>query len=118
MVTFGRYIYLPFSFGLKGGFMKESEFQASLIKELKERFPGCIVLKNDPKYKQGIPDLLILHNDRWASLEVKKSKNEKHQPNQDFYVEKMNNMSFSTFIFPENKEEALHDLEQSLSRRS
>ena len=49
--------------------MLENKFQANLIKELKERFPGCIVMKNDPTYIQGIPDLLVLHKDKWASLE-------------------------------------------------
>ena len=95
--------------------MVESDFQSKLIKELKTRFPGCMVLKNDASYIQGVPDLLILHNDKWASLEVKRSKKAKHRPNQDYYVEKMNNMSFSAFIFPENKEDVLHDLEQALS---
>lgn len=95
--------------------MLESDFQAKLIKELKVRFPGCMVLKNDASYIQGVPDLLVLHNDKWASLEVKKSKKAKHRPNQDYYVEKMNEMSFSAFIFPENKEDVLHDLEQALS---
>ena len=98
--------------------MRESEFQSKLIKELKERLPGCIVLKNDPDYIQGIPDLLILHNDRWAALEVKKDKKAKHRPNQDYYVERMNQMSYSAFVFPENKEDVLDDLEQALSRRS
>ena len=51
--------------------MLENKFQANLIKELKERFPGCIVMKNDPTYIQGIPDLLVLHKDKWASLECK-----------------------------------------------
>lgn len=95
--------------------MLESDFQAKLIKELKVRFPGCMVLKNDASYIQGVPDLLVLHNNKWASLEVKKSKKAKHRPNQDYYVEKMNEMSFSAFIFPENKEDVLHDLEQALS---
>lgn len=49
--------------------MLENKFQANLIKELKERFPGCIVMKSDSSYIQGIPDLLVLHNDKWASLE-------------------------------------------------
>ena len=95
--------------------MVESEFQSKLIKEIKARFPGCMVLKNDSNYIQGVPDLLVLHNDKWASLEVKKSEKAKHRPNQDYYVEKMNDMSFSAFIFPENKEDVLHDLEQALS---
>lgn len=96
---------------------KENKFQADLIKELKERFPGCIVLKNNPNYIQGIPDLLILHKDRWASLECKKSAAAKEQPNQRYYVEKMNEMSFSRKIYPENKEEVLNDLSQSFKHR-
>ena len=79
--------------------MLENKFQANLIKELKERFPGCIVMKNDPTYIQGIPDLLVLHKDKWASLECKKSAGAKKQPNQEYYVDRMNQMSFSRFIY-------------------
>jgi len=91
---------------------KENKFQADLIHEIKERFDGCMVLKNDANYIQGIPDLSVLYKDKWAILECKKSANEKHQPNQDFYVEQMNNMSFARFIFPENKEETLNAMEK------
>lgn len=90
--------------------MRESKFQSNLIKEIKERLPGSIVLKNDSSYLQGVPDLLVLHKDKWATLEVKNSANAKHQPNQDYYVEKMNSMSFSRFIFPENKDTIMNEL--------
>lgn len=93
--------------------MIESKFQKDLKKEIKGRFPGCMVLKNDPTCIQGVPDLLILYKDKWAALEVKRSANASHQPNQDFYVEKMNSMSFSSFIFPENKEEVLNAMARS-----
>ena len=93
--------------------MRENKFQSDLIKEIKSRFPDCIVMKNDPNYLQGIPDLLILHGNRWASLECKKDSKAKHQPNQDYYVKRMNGMSFSSFIYPENKEEVLDAMEQS-----
>lgn len=93
--------------------MLESRFQANLIKELKRLFPGCIVMKSDSGYLQGIPDLLVLYNDKWASLECKQSAVSKKQPNQEYYVGKMNEMSFSRFICPENKEEVLCDLQQS-----
>lgn len=93
--------------------MKESKFQAALIKELKNRFPGCIVMKNDASYIQGIPDLTILWNDKWAALECKKADDSHHQPNQDFYVNKMDEMSFAKFINPENRNEVLNELERS-----
>ena len=91
--------------------MLESRFQADLIRDLKDRFPGCIVLKNDSSYIQGIPDLTIFYEDMWATLECKKNKRASHQPNQDYYVDLMNEMSFSAFIYPENKEEVLDELE-------
>lgn len=92
----------------------ERDFQAKLIKELKVMFKGCIIIKNDPNYIQGIPDLLILYNDRWAALEVKKSATAHHQPNQEYYVDLMDQMSFAAFIYPENKEEILYELQQAL----
>jgi hypothetical protein len=93
--------------------MKENRFQSLLIKELKKVFTGCIILKTDPNYKQGIPDLLILYKDKWAALEVKRSSKAHHQPNQDYYVNKMNEMSFASFIFPENKKEVLNGLRKA-----
>lgn len=98
--------------------MKENAFQASLIKEIRNRFPDCMIMKTDSSYIQGVPDLLILYNDKWAALEVKRSENARHQPNQDYYVDKMNKMSFAAVIFPGNKEDVLYDMEQSLSRCS
>lgn len=91
----------------------EGTFQSDLIKELKDIFPGCMILKNDPDYIQGIPDLLILYGDRWAMLECKRSRSAKHRPNQDYYVDKLSDMSFASFIFPENKEEVLDALQRS-----
>ena len=92
-------------------------FQIELIKELKELFPGCIILKNDPTYIQGIPDLLILFEDKWAALEVKKSITASHRPNQEFYVNKMGRMSYANFIYPENKEVVLNELQETFFSR-
>jgi hypothetical protein len=92
---------------------KESQFQAKLIKRLKTMFPGCIVMKNDSGYIQGIPDLTVLWNDKWAFLECKRSAEEHKQPNQEYYIEKAGQMSFGRFIFPENEEEVLRDLQQT-----
>lgn len=96
---------------------RENRFQSDLIAELKERFPGCVVLKNDSSYIQGIPDLLILYRDRWAMLECKRSEREIHQPNQDWYISKLDEMSYASFIFPENRERVLSELQQAFKRR-
>lgn len=90
--------------------MLERHFQSGLIKELKEKLPGCVVLKNDPDYIQGIPDLLVLYKERWAALECKKDDRASHRPNQEYYIRVLNEMSFAKFISPENKEEVVNEL--------
>ena len=95
----------------------ERSFQAGLIKELKRVFSGCLVMKMDAGYTQGIPDLLILYKNKWAALECKRHDHASKQPNQEYYVGHLNNMSFSRFICPENKEEVLHELQQSFEPR-
>lgn len=91
----------------------ERDFQRELKKDIEKRFEGCIVQKMDAGQTQGIPDLLILYKNKWATLECKKSPNANKRPNQEYYVEKMNNMSFSRFINPENKEEVLNELQEA-----
>ena len=94
--------------------MLENEFKTKLIKNVKKRFPGSIVVHLDPNEIQGIPDILVLYKDKWAALEGKKSANASHRPNQDYYVDLMDQMSFARFIFPENMQEVLNDLERAL----
>ena len=91
----------------------ESKFQKELIDEIKREYPGCIILKNDPDYIQGFPDWTILWKDKWAVLEAKRAKNSRKQPNQEHYVEKLDSMSFSRFVYPENKEEVLNELRKT-----
>jgi hypothetical protein len=97
--------------------MLESTYQAQLIKELERRFPGCVVLKLDSGYLQGIPDLLILWMDKWAILEVKAHADAAVRPNQEFYVEMLNIMSFSAFIYPSNQEQVLRELQLAFKSR-
>ena len=92
----------------------ESAYKTELCKRLRKRFMGSIVLRLDPGGQQGIPDILILFNDRWATLEGKRDIDAPPQPNQPYWVERMNNMSFSAFIYPENEEEVLYELERAL----
>lgn len=109
-ITFFFFVFM------KGGsFMGklESKFQKELMDEIRELYPGCIILKNDSSYIQGFPDWTILYKDKWAVLETKKEKNAKRQPNQEYYVNQLNDMSFSRFVYPENKEEILSELREA-----
>ena len=92
--------------------MLERDYQKRVITRLKATFPDCIVMKNDAQLKQGIPDLLVLYSNKWAALEVKKSDTANHRPNQDYNVERMNNMSYASFIYPENEEQVFKELEE------
>jgi hypothetical protein len=91
----------------------ESKFEQDTIAEIRDLFPGCIVMKNDSGYLQGVPDRLILWGPHWAALEFKRSAHERTEPNQPWYVETMNAMSFAAFVFPENKDEILHGLQDA-----
>lgn len=93
--------------------MTESQYQAKLIKKLERLFPGCVIMKTDSGYRQGIPDLFVLWNHFWAALEVKVSPMAPSQPNQDYYVEQLNDMSFAAYIYPENEKEVLSALQQA-----
>lgn len=92
--------------------VRENKYQSELIKKITVRYPGTTILKNDPNYIQGIPDLLVLYNELWAMLEVKASRNASHRPNQEYYVAKLNHMGFARFVYPENEEEVLRDLDE------
>lgn len=94
--------------------MTERIFKKKLISDLKAIFPNAIITQLDPTYIQGIPDILILWEDKWAALECKASSTSPKRPNQEYYVDLMNKMSFSAFIFPENKEAVLNEMERAL----
>lgn len=97
--------------------MTENAYQAKLIRKLRRMFPGCEVLKNDPQYVQGILDLTLFYGPCWAMLEVKANATAAERPNQAYYVEQMNNMSFAAFIYPENEEEVLTALQEAFASR-
>lgn len=91
--------------------LRERQYQARLIRKLHKMFPGCFILKNDPEYLQGVPDLTILFRGTWAALEVKASKDAPCQPNQEYYIDLLGEMSFAAFIYPENEEDVLRELQ-------
>lgn len=103
--------------GLEEKIVKENKFQRQIIEDLEELFPTCEIYLSDANHRQGRPDIVILYNNKWAALECKREKNAKHQPNQDYYIDKMNKMSYAAFIYPENVEEILYEIQHALSPR-
>lgn len=102
---------------MSGSAVLERRYQAKLIKKIEAMLPGCMILKNDSSYRQGIPDLIVLYGPYWAMLEVKASEDADFQPNQAYYVSELNNMGYSAFIYPEIEEDVLDELQQALSPR-
>lgn len=94
----------------------EKDFQKDLMDEIRERYPGCVIMKNDSGYIQGIPDWTILYKDKWAVLEAKRDRKAKKQPNQEYYVDQLNKMSYSRIVYPENKDEVLSELHKIFSK--
>lgn len=99
---------------MKKEYKTEPEFQADLVKEIMYRFSGSYVLKNDPSYIQGFPDLLVLIKDKWFALECKVDANASHQPNQDYYISDLDRMAYARFVYPENVEEVLNEIQSTL----
>lgn len=98
--------------------MRESQYQSHVVRKLKEEFPGCYVLKNDPEYQQGFPDLLVLFKGQWAALEIKAAYDSPKQPNQDYFIGLLDDMSYGRFLFPEVEEEVFIELRQLFKRRA
>jgi hypothetical protein len=95
----------------------ESPFQRKLIQEIRVLFPGCVILKNDANYLQGVPDLIVLWHEHYAMLECKSSISAVHQPNQDEYVDLFHSWSFSAFVYPQNKDQVLDELQRAFGAR-
>jgi hypothetical protein len=96
----------------------ESRFQARVVSDIRNKIlPGCLLTMGNSASQQGIPDVFIVYYDKWAMLEFKAAPNSKHQPNQDYFVDRFNDWSFAAFIYPENAEEVLSELEQALRPR-
>lgn len=96
--------------------VRENKYQSELINKISTLFPQSMILKNDPNYIQGVPDLLVLCDERWAMLEVKASAKASRRPNQEYYIDKLEYMGFARFVYPENEDEVLRDLNQYFSQ--
>ena len=93
--------------------MLERNFQARVIRKLKQTYPDCVVLKTDPNYIQGFPDLLVLRGRTWVALECKRDEKAARRPNQEYYVNKLDRMSLARFISPENEKEVFHEIQRT-----
>lgn len=92
---------------------KESDFKSDLYKEIRERFPGAEVLPNDAGYLQGFPDATVYFpNGRYYLLEGKRSGKASKRPNQEYYVTKSPLSNNAQFVYPENKDDIMKELER------
>jgi hypothetical protein len=93
----------------------ERDFQAHVIERLNDLIsPDGYVFPMDGNYRQGFPDILFLYKNTWGALECKRSSCEPNQPNQEYYVDHLNELSFAAFIYPGNEDEVFDDLQQTL----
>jgi len=95
--------------------MREGAYQRAIIERLEDEFPGCVVLKNDSSYIQGIPDLLVLYRDKWAMLEVKVARDSPTRPNQEHYISLLAQMSFAAFVYPEIEDRVFYELQHAFN---
>lgn len=99
--------------------LDERNYQRKLIGRIEKIFPDAMIYKMDPSYRQGTPDLLILDHDKWAMLEVKKSEKASHvgshANNQNYWISKLDSMSYASKIYPENEEEVISELKDHFS---
>ncbi len=93
---------------------REGRYKTQLTGRIEKRFGSrCLVVRLDAGLRQGVPDMLLLFEGGfWAALEGKTSETSPHQPNQPYYVDLMDKLSFAAFIYPENEEAVLNELEQ------
>ena len=97
--------------------MRESKFQKTVMDDIERLLPGAIIIKVEP-YIQGFPDLIIIYGKNWAALETKSSEKASRRPNQPYWIDILSDMSFAAFVYPKNKEEVLHELQQTFTRDS
>ncbi len=91
--------------------MLESEFKEIVKDEIRDRFPD-LDLDFVTTISRSMPDMIILAPAcYWAALEFKRSKNSPHRPNQDHHIERLRKKGYATFVYPENLEVVLDELE-------
>lgn len=92
---------------------REGSFKSQFIKRLQREYPRAIITKNDANQLQGIPDILFLLETFWAVFEAKDNVDSPYRPNQEYYLDLMNNMSFARVVYPEIEEEVIRELQRA-----
>lgn len=86
----------------------ERNFQAVILNRIRNRIPGIIISKGDDA--QGHPDWSFYYCGKTAFLEFKDSANSPFQPNQEFYIQYINDTGgFARVIYPENEREVMNE---------
>lgn len=92
----------------------EKDFQKLFLDKVKLLKPGAIILKNDARYRQGIPDWIVLHITGTFVFEIKAHSKASKQPNQHYYIGQLQKMGyFARFVYPENMQEVLDEIQRS-----
>lgn len=86
----------------------ESKFEQEFCKRLKDYDKDIIVLKLTGV--PGIPDRIVLHHNKFALLEFKRSKNASHRPLQDWYINHFAQWTESYFVYPENADDVYNSI--------
>lgn len=95
--------------------MLESSYKDIFLDKVRALLPDtdykkCVIIKNDAGYLQGVPDYTVFYGSKWATLEIKRTKHAHKRPNQQYYVDIMRNMGYSSFVYPENEQQVLMEL--------
>ncbi len=90
--------------------MLENLFKKYVKKRIIDRFPNLDLDFITPT-NRSMPDMIIIAPIVWAALEFKRSEGASLRPNQDYHIMRLNEKGYATFVFPENVEEVLDELE-------
>ena len=96
---------------------RETKFKKMFKKKLKRLYPECIIVEADPTYFWSVPDVYFFLGSFWAALEFKRTEGSSRRPNQEYWVEVLDKMSFARFVYPGVEEEVLSELEAAIQNR-
>ena len=93
----------------------EAQFKKRFIDRFKNRMDELEIpleVEQQKSNRRSWLDTIFLGPCVWAMLEFKKDEDANHQPNQDYYVDKLNRMCYAAFVSPENEEMVFNEMEE------